>query len=90
MIYGNLLNNLDEASKRNYKLSLSKKILNKKWSVVFNTTCIKNNMLPKYTNYHIYLNKPFNLSLYRINSLNSGSVPNIGSGPHTGPSIRGR
>ena len=52
MIYGNLLNNLDETSKRNYRKfeSLSKKLLNKKWSVVFNTTCIENNILPKYTN----------------------------------------
>ena len=52
MIYGDLLNNLNINNKRKYRNfeNLSKKLIKKKWSVVFNTTCLNNKILPKYTN----------------------------------------
>ena len=56
MIYGNLLNNLSQNDKIKYRCleNLNKKLIKKKWSVVFNTTCLNNRILPKYTNY-IYI-----------------------------------
>ena len=52
MIYGNLLNNLSLDNKMKYRNleNLNKKLIKKKWSVVFNTTCLNNKILPKYTN----------------------------------------
>ena len=55
MSFGNILFHHNEDNKkivRNIE-SLSKKIINAKQSVLFNQTCISNNLLPSYTNIHL-------------------------------------
>ena len=55
MNFGNVLfNHSDENKKiiRNIE-SINKKIINAKLSVLFNQTCISNNLLPNYTNIHL-------------------------------------
>ena len=55
MNFGSVLFNHNEDNKkiiRNIE-SLNKKIINAKLSVLFNKTCISNNLLPSYTNIHL-------------------------------------
>ena len=55
MNFGSVLFNHKEDNKkiiRNIE-SLNKKIINAKLSVLFNKTCISNNLLPSYTNIHL-------------------------------------
>ena len=49
--YVNLISQLENIQKLKYRKleNISKKLIRKKWSVVFNTTCLYNNMLPNYT-----------------------------------------
>lgn len=57
MNFGSVLFNHNEDNKkiiRNIE-SLNKKIINAKLSVLFNKTCISNNLLPSYTNIYIYI-----------------------------------
>ena len=50
--YGEKLNLLPEDLKRMYREleNVKNKIINANWSIVFNETCIKENIWPKYTN----------------------------------------
>ena len=56
---GNIIYQLDPDSKkitrRLEKIQIQK--MKKEYSVLFNSTCLKNNLLPKYTTY-IYINDP--------------------------------
>ena len=55
MNFGNILYNHTEENKkivRNIE-NLNKKTTNAKLSVLFNQTCISNNLLPSYTNIHL-------------------------------------
>ena len=48
--YGDLINQLPPNDKNNFRKleNVSKKLIKQKWSVVFNTTCLENNMLPNF------------------------------------------
>ena len=55
MTFGELLNEYDEPGKKIVRQieSTEKKIINAQLAVVFNKQCIKNNLLPKFTNIHL-------------------------------------
>ena len=55
MNYGSLLNTLPVDFKNilREKESVNKKIINAEWSLVFNKTCIKENIWPNYTKINI-------------------------------------
>ena len=50
-MYSLLLRRVDNTTAHNFRLlkNTNKKILRGKWSVIFNETCIKEDLLPKYT-----------------------------------------
>jgi hypothetical protein len=57
MSFGNLLFDL-QAPARNFVRLIeknNKKIVNKKYALVFNQTCINEELLPNYTNIYIYI-----------------------------------
>ena len=56
MTYGELLNEYDQQQRKIVRQieSTQKKIINAKLAVVFNNECLKNNLLPKFTNIYIY------------------------------------
>ena len=51
MTYIELLHQVPEELRRTFRLyeSTSKKLINLKWSITFNTTCLKENILPNYS-----------------------------------------
>ena len=55
MTFGELLNEFSDQQKRTVRRieSTQKKIVNAKLAVVFNKECLKNNILPKFTNIHL-------------------------------------
>ena len=55
--YGDLLHLVDEELRRLYRRyeSISKKLIKCKWSKTFNGICLKENILPTYTNIYIYI-----------------------------------
>ena len=55
MTFGEILNEYDERGKKTIRNieSLQKKIINARLAVVFNQQCMKNNLLPKFTNIHV-------------------------------------
>ena len=57
MTFGELLNEYDEPGKKIVRQieSTENKIINAKLAVVFNKECLKNNLLPKFTNIYIYI-----------------------------------
>ena len=57
MTFGELLNEHSEQGKKIVRQieSTERKIINAKLAVVFNQECIKNNLLPKFTNIYIYI-----------------------------------
>ena len=57
MTLGELLFSLPTEKRKLFRKleSIDKKIINNKWSNLFNKICLKNNMLPKYVNFKIYL-----------------------------------
>ena len=50
--YGEKLNSLPQDLKKCFRdlENVRKKIINANWSIVFNKTCIKNNIWPNFTN----------------------------------------
>ena len=58
MSYGRTLNNVPNLLKkffRNFE-SNEKKIINSNWSLIFNESCLNENLWPKYTNYNLNVN----------------------------------
>lgn len=57
MTLGPLIYYLPSASKALIRSieKVNKKLIDNKYSLVFNTTCINENLLPKYTNIYIYI-----------------------------------
>ena len=56
MSYAKLLHNVPDGLRRLYRKyeNVSKKLINTKWSIEFNSTCIKENMLPNFSRLHHY------------------------------------
>ena len=52
MTLGELLYSIPTEKRKLFRKleSIEKKIINNKWSILFNKTCVKNHMLPKYVN----------------------------------------
>ena len=49
--YGSLINQMDDKIKRmirDYE-RISKSVINKKWSITYKKMCLKENLMPKYT-----------------------------------------
>ena len=57
MTYVDLLNHLSQKQKRLFRdfEREKKKLFKAKWSKTFNEVCLKENMLPNYTNIYIYI-----------------------------------
>ena len=53
MTLGELLFSIPAENRKLFRKleSIEKKIMNNEWSNIFNKTCLKNNMLPKYVNF---------------------------------------
>ena len=54
---GNLIHELGEGERKSFRKieRLNKKLINNEYAVIYNKFCINENLLPRYTNFKIYI-----------------------------------